>query len=63
MSEPLPPDLDPDSAVPLGDLKRFTKPKANPRRYVIPFVLATLLTVAVIALLTFLSSVLANAFH
>ena len=62
MSEPNRPTIDPDDPVPLGDLKRFTRPKRSLRRYLVPFLLAIVITVAAIALLTFVGSLVLNAF-
>ncbi len=61
MSDPAPPPVDPDSPVPLGDLKRFTRRRNDPRRYVIPFLLAVLITIAAIAVLMLIRNLMINA--
>ena len=54
MSEP---PFDPDSPVPLGDLKPFTRRRAPLKRYLWPAVAAVAITVGFVLLLGWIASV------
>ncbi len=62
MTDPERPAIDPDDPVPLGDLKRFTRPKRSLKRYLVPFLLAIVITVAAFALLAFIGSWVVSLF-
>lgn len=63
MSEPPRPEIDPDSARPMGDVSRFTKRKLTPAHWAIAVVLAVLITAAAFGILSLILWAFATLVH
>ncbi len=63
MSDTPPPQIDPDSPAPRGDVKRFARRRVGPGKVALAFLLATLITAATFAILSVVLWAFATMVH
>ncbi len=63
MSEPLRPDLDPGTARPMGEVRRYAKRKLTPGHWALAVALAVIITAAVLGILSLILWAIATLIH